>query len=135
MTRLWSAIYAARAEPLAVERLISLQSDRMDIVTTAVTAAWRWAAARAEAISYCTAFAPDAETSPDQLVALAGWIPSLTAAQASRLTEGGAGGASREQFTAALHGETVLGNIWVDGFLTRPITTEFIPEQENGSTS
>jgi hypothetical protein len=135
LTRLWSAIYGARAELLAVERLISLQADRLDIVTTAVTAAWRWAAARAEAISYCTAFALDAKTSPDELVALAGWIPSLTAAQASRLTEGGAGGASREQFTAALHCETALGNIWVDGFLTRPITTEFIPEQENGSTS
>ncbi|WP_169515792.1 hypothetical protein [Amycolatopsis nigrescens] len=135
LTRLWSAIYATRAELLAVERLISLDADRTDIITTAVTAAWRWAVARAEAISYCTAFAPESETSPDELVALAGWTPALTAAQASRLTEAAAGGAGREEFTAALHGETGLGNAWVGGFLTPPIATEFIPEQENGPIS
>lgn len=134
LTRLWSTIYGARAELLAVERLISLDADRVDIITTAVTAAWRWAAARAEAISYCTAFAPESETSPDELVALAGWTPALTPAQASRLTEGAASGASREQFTAALHGETGLGNPWVDGFLARSTAPEFTPDQENGST-
>lgn len=127
LTRLWSAIYAARAELLAVERLISLEADRVDIMTTAVTAAWRWATARAEAISYRTAFAPESATSPDEWVALAGWTPALTPAQASRLTEA-AGGATREQFTAALHGETGLGNTWVDGFLVRPESTEFAPE-------
>ncbi|MDQ3763884.1 MAG: hypothetical protein M3460_20425 [Actinomycetota bacterium] len=135
LTRLWSAIYAARAELLAVERLISLDADRVDIITTAVTAAWRWAAARAEAISYCTAFAPESDTSPDELVALAGWTPTLTLAQASRLTEAAAGGASREQFTAALHSATGLGNTWVNGFLTRPASTNSITEQENGSPS
>ncbi|MGH3671731.1 MAG: hypothetical protein ACRDSH_14020, partial [Pseudonocardiaceae bacterium] len=40
LTRLWSAIYAARAELLAAERLISLDADRLDIITTAVTEAW-----------------------------------------------------------------------------------------------
>lgn len=135
LTRLWSAIYAARAELLAVERLISLDVDRVDIMTTAVTAAWRWAGARAEAISYCTSFAPEPEASPDELVVLAGWVPPLTPAQASRLTEAAAGGASRERFTAALQGETGLSDIWVDGFLARPTTPEFTPEQENGSSS
>lgn len=115
LSLLWSAIYAARAELLAVERLISLQGERTDVIRAAVTAAWRWAAARAEAISYTTAFAPDLAV--DELVALAGWTPALTAGQASRLTEAAAGGASREQFVAHLHGETGLGNAWTEGLL------------------
>lgn len=119
LTRLWSAIYAARAELLAVERLISLRADRFEVVATAVTAAWRWATARAEAVVYTTSFAPDRESSVDELVALAGWTPALTAAQTSRLTEAASGGASREQFTAALFDETGLGDAWVNGFLTR----------------
>jgi len=134
-SRLWSAIYAARAELLAVERLISLQADRMDIRRTAVTAAWRWAAARAEAISYTTAFVPDLESSADELVALAGWTPALTSVQASLLTEAATGGASREQFVAALHGETGLGNAWTHGFLTRPASPENTPDEQNGQLS
>lgn len=130
LTRVWSAIYAARAELLAVERLISLEADRMDVCHAAVTAAWRWASSRAEAISYIGAFASDPETSVDDLVALAGWTPDLTQAQASRLTEAAAGGASREQFVAALHGETGLGNAWTEGFLA------LVPSPEqNGSLS
>jgi hypothetical protein len=134
LSRLWSAIYAARAELLAIERLISLRADRMDIIQTAVTAAWRWAAARAEAISYTTAFAPEPDTSVEQLVALAGWTPPLTDGQASRLTEAATGGASREQFIAALHGETGLGNTWTEGLLARSLSPEYISEQ-NGSSS
>jgi hypothetical protein len=134
-SRLWSAIYAARAELLAIERLISLEADRLDILRTAVTAAWRWAAARAEAISYTTAFAPDREFSADELVALAGWTPALTSAQASRLTEAATGGASRVQFVAALHGETGLGNAWTHGFLTRPASPENTPDEQNGQLS
>jgi hypothetical protein len=130
LSRLWSAIYDARAELLAVERLISLRADRMDIIQAAVTAAWRWAAARAEAISYTTAFAPEPDTSVDELVALAGWTPSLTETQASRLTEAAIGGASREQFVAALHSETELGNTWAGGFLARTQSPE-----KNGSLS
>lgn len=130
---MWSALYNARAELLAVERLISLEMDRTDIIATAVTAAWRWAAARAEAISYTTAFGSDVETSPDELIALAGWVPALTPAQLSRLTEAAAGGAGRQRFVAALHGEPGLGNTWVHGFLTRSASTE--RNIENGSTS
>jgi hypothetical protein len=134
LSRLWSAIYAARAELLAVERLISLRADRMDIPRTAVTAAWRWAAARAEAISYTTAFAPELQASVDELVALAGWTPALTQAQVSRLTEAATGGASREQFVAALHGETGLGNAWTEGLLARTPSPENTSEK-NGQLS
>jgi hypothetical protein len=122
LSRLWSAIYAARAELLAVERLVSLHADRTDIVRTAVTAAWRWAGARAEAIGYTAAFAPDLDVAG--LIGLAGWTPSLTEAQASRLVEAASGGASREQFVAALHDETELGNTWAGSFLARPRTPE-----------
>jgi hypothetical protein len=129
LSRLWSAIYAARAELLAVERLISLQAGRLDIITAAVTAAWRWAAARATAISYTTAFAPELEPSVDELVALAGWTPPLTVAQASRLTEAATGGAGREQFVAALHDETGLGNAWTEGFLAHSVSPDIAAEQ------
>ncbi|WP_326918169.1 hypothetical protein [Actinophytocola sp.] len=130
LSRLWSAIYAARAELLAVERLISLDADRTEIVHTATTAAWRWAAARAEAISYSTSFAPELESSVDELVSLAGWAPRLTSAQASRLTEAAAGEASREQLVAALHGDSELGNIWIESFLAQQPLLE-----ENGPLS
>lgn len=134
LTRLWSALYAARAELLAVERLVSLQADRTDLINAAVNAAWRWAAARAEAISYTTAYAPDTGTSEipvDELVALAGWTPQLTDAQASRLTEAAAGGVSRERFVHALHNETGLGNVWVGGLLD-PIPSPRDSINENG---
>ena len=134
LSRIWSALYAARAELLAVERLISLEGGRTSIIIAAVTAAWRWAVAHAEATSYTTAFALDADISPAQLVALAGWTPALTPAQSSRLVEAAAGGASREQFVAALHSETELGNTWVNGFLVRSTSLRDSIEHENGST-
>jgi hypothetical protein len=134
LSRLWSAIYAARAELLGVERLISLDAARMDIRQAAVTAAWRWAAVRAEAISYTTAFAPEPVASVDELVALAGWTPALTGAQASRLTEAATGGVSREQFVAALHGESGLGDTWTEGFLVRSPSPDSTIAQ-NGSLS
>lgn len=132
LSRLWSAIYAARAELLAVERLVSLRSDRMDILHAAMTAAWRWATARAEAISYTTAFAAGPESSPEDLAALAGWTPALTPAQASRLTEAASGGASREQFAAALHGDTGLADAWAHGFLTGLASSANTPDEQNG---
>lgn len=131
LSRLWSAIYAARAELLAVERLVSLRSDRMDILHAAMNAAWRWATARAEAISYTTAFA-DPEYSPDDLAALAGWTPALTPAQVSRLTRAASGGASREQFVATLHGDTALGDAWTQGFLTGLASSRNTPDEQNG---
>jgi hypothetical protein len=131
LARLWSALYAARAELLAVERLVSLRANRIDLIHAAVTAAWRWAAARAEAIGYTTAYASDSNTSIDDLLALTGWTPELAEAQASRLTEAAVGGASREQFVHALHNETGLGNTWVDGLLGQdPLPTAI---DENGS--
>lgn len=90
--------------------------------------------ARAEAISYTTAFGPEPDASVDELVSLAGWTPALTEAQASRLTEAAAGGAGREQFVTSLHGETGLGNAWTEGFLTRTPSPDSTIEQ-NGTSS
>jgi hypothetical protein len=131
LARLWSALYAARAELLAVERLVSLRANRIDLIHAAVTAAWRWAAARAEAIGYTTAYARDYDTSVDDLLALTGWTPGLAEAQASRLTEAAAGDVSREQFVHALHHEIGLGNTWVDGLLGQDPLPNAI--DENGS--
>ncbi|MEC3998636.1 hypothetical protein VSR01_36190 [Actinacidiphila sp. DG2A-62] len=119
LSRLWSAIYAARAELLAVERLISLDAARADVVRAAVTAAWRWSAARAQAIDCAIAFDPDLNASPDEWVALAGWVPRLTDTQVSLLTEAASGDADRERFVASLHADTTVGTAWVQGFLTR----------------
>lgn len=135
LSRLWSAIYAARAELLAVERLVSLRADRRDILHTSVTAAWRWAAARAEAISYTDAFHPGQYSSTEELVALAGWTPTLTSAQVSRLTEAASGGVSREQFVSALHDEIELGNAWAHGFSAGPAPARQAPDEENGLPS
>jgi hypothetical protein len=131
LMRLWSALYAARAALLAVERLVSLQTDQIDLIHTAVTAAWRWAAARAEAISYTTSYAEE-DLPVEQLLAMIGWTPALTEAQASRLTEAAAGGVTREQFVHALHCETRLGDLWVEGMLGRdPIPDT--SDHENGT--
>jgi hypothetical protein len=132
LTRLWSALYAAHAELLAVDRLVSLRAARIDLMHAAVTAAWRWGIARAEAIGYTSSYASVPDASVADLLALAGWTPELTDAQASRLTEAATGGATRDEFVHALHGETGLGNVWVDGLLDpgpRPTTLG-----ENGST-
>lgn len=130
LSLLWSAIYAARAGLLAVERLVSLRATRVDIVRAAVTAAWRWASARAEAISYTTAFGQGLDVSA--LMALAGWTPLLTEAQVSRLTEAAVAGASREQFVANLHGETGLGDVWTEGFLAPPPISAPRHDDQNG---
>ncbi|PZS38807.1 MAG: hypothetical protein DLM62_11720 [Pseudonocardiales bacterium] len=130
LTRLWAAIYAARAELLAVARLLSLGADRQQVVCQAVTAAWRWAQASLTAASYARAFGADInDVSAHDLVALAGWTPPMTDEQADRLRQAAAGEADRASFLAALHNEPELGASWVDAFAdpdgqTSPLTTE-----------
>lgn len=133
LTRVWSAIYALRAELLAVERLISLNLDGQQIVAQAVTAAWRWALASIATHTYTTAFDPgptDSDTSAEddvtgnraatQLLALAGWTPTLTTAQQRQLRAAASGEATRAEFVAALHDEVDLGDAWVTPFLDTP---------------
>ncbi len=125
LTRVWSAIYALRAELLAVERLISLDLDDQQVITHAVTAAWRWALASTATRTYTAAFPSDPATDDDasssrtavELLALAGWTPTLTSAQERRLRDAAAGEATRAEFVAALHDEVELGNAWVTQFL------------------
>lgn len=121
LARLWAAIYAARAALLTIERLISLEAGHTEIGRAAVTAAWHWATARAEALTYTSGF--DTDQSPDDLIALAGWTPALTAEQVARLvTATQNGDATREQFIADLHGETELSTAWIGGFQSPPRT-------------
>lgn len=56
------------------------------------------------------------------MVALAGWTPSVTDVQAQRLREVAASAGSRDEFVAALHDDTEIGNAWVGAFLA-PMTT------------
>lgn len=136
LTRVWSAIYALRAELLAVERLISLELDNQQVTTHAVTAAWRWALASTGTRTYTAAFASDPATTDDdassgraaaELLALAGWTPPLTSDQERRLRDAAAAGeATRAEFVAALHDEVELGNAWVTPFLDpMPINRAF----------
>ncbi|MDQ3274930.1 MAG: hypothetical protein M3Q39_07840 [Actinomycetota bacterium] len=126
LARVWSGIYALRAELLAVERLISLDVDRQQIIHRIVTGAWRWAQASITAIAYTSAFAiPNAERDPSagepdagELVALAGWTPPLTTAEQARLRAAAAGDASRGVFVAALRDEVELVDTWITAFLT-----------------
>lgn len=122
LSRLWAAIYAARAELLAVDRLLSFGADRQEITVHAVTAAWRWAQASVEATSYATAFSSEAadDGSAHDLVALAGWTPPLTAEHAARLRDAAAGDADRAGFVAALHEEIEVGAAWVGAFFDSP---------------
>ena len=114
LSRLWAMIYAARAELLAVDRLLSFGADRQQIIRQAIDAAWHWAQASLEAASYTAAFGTG---EAGDLVALAGWTPPLTAEQAASLRSAAADGVDRAGFVAALHHETALGAAWIDGFL------------------
>ncbi|MGH3614534.1 MAG: hypothetical protein ACRDRK_18485 [Pseudonocardia sp.] len=132
LTRVWSAIYALRAELLAVERLISLDLDDQQVIAHTVTAAWRWALASSAARTYIAAFGakPDVGSADEhgvraasELVALAGWVPALTPAQQQCMRAAAAGEASRAEFVAALHDEVDLGNTWTTGFLDTAFST------------
>lgn len=121
LARVWSAIYALRAELVAIERLTSLDAEQQQVIGHAVTAAWRWALASTEASAYTAAFgtaAGDPVSTARDLVSLAGWIPSLTTTRAERLCAAAARGADRAAFVAALHDDAELGSHWVEAFLT-----------------
>jgi len=140
LARLWGAVYALRAELLAVERLVSFEADRQQVIRQAVTAAWRWGLASAEAASYTAAFGGDAngdDVSAHDLVELAGWTPTLPPGGASALRAAAADGADRAGFVAALHDNISLGNAWVEPFLDRgqtassPADTEGTPRDQH----
>lgn len=130
LSRLWAAIYAARAELLAVERLLSLGAHRPQVIRQAVTAAWRWAQASLEATSYAGAFGTTTdEVSAQDLVALAGWTPPVTAEQAFRLCQAATGASDRAGFEAALHDECESGATWIEAFFDADVQTP-IPATE-----
>lgn len=138
LCRVWAAIYVLRAELLAVERLLSLGVDRQQAIRQAVTAAWRWGLASAQATGYAAAFgvASGADTSADgvfvaELLAGAGWAPPLTSEQRALLTDAAANSADRETFAAALHAEPELGRAWVDALLTTEVSHQKRERQDS----
>ncbi len=89
------------------------------------------AAALAEATSYSGAFGTGTdEVSAHDLVALAGWTPTVTAEQASRLRQAAAGAVDRAGFVAALQDEDDLGAAWIEAFSTR--MARLPPRQRKG---
>jgi hypothetical protein len=118
LSRLWAAIYALRAELLAVERLLSLGAARREVTQQATTAAWRWAQASIEAISYVAAFGSgaDDDVGPHDLVALAGWTPPCSDEQAGRLRDAAAEAVDCAGFATLLQGELEIGAAWIGSF-------------------
>jgi hypothetical protein len=57
LSLLWAAIYTLRANLIAMERLLSLGAEREQVVRQAVTAAWRWGQASAQAFNYANEIA------------------------------------------------------------------------------
>jgi hypothetical protein len=84
LTRLWACVYALRGELLAVERQVSL-GDLGEATASADTALWRYGQLQAQVRRYRAAYGgallPDGQASPQDLVALAGWTPHLSATE------------------------------------------------------
>jgi hypothetical protein len=93
LTRLWAAVYALRAELLAVERQVSM-GDAEESAAAADAALWRLgqlhAAARRYRGAYGGALLPHGEAAPHDLAALAGWTPRLPPIQAALLADASA---------------------------------------------
>ena len=116
LTRLWSCVYALRAELLAVERHLSMD-DRQRATDAADTALWRYGQTQAEARRYRTAYGAallrDSTAGPQDLVRLAGWTPRLPPADAA-LTADASTAPDTTAFLRALtiDGDTRLLTAW-----------------------
>ncbi|MEW1911270.1 hypothetical protein AB0442_22950 [Kitasatospora sp. NPDC085895] len=117
LTRLWAAVYALRAELLAVERLTSM-GDMAEATAEADTALWRYGHLHAEARRYQAAYGgallPDQAAAPHDLIALAGWTPRLPQADTALLADA-ATATSAHLFMLSVHaapGGTALLTAW-----------------------
>jgi hypothetical protein len=82
VSRLWSAVYALRADLFAIERLVSMESPQSDVTSACDSALWRAAVLLSTARQYHDAYGgrllhSDTELAPGQLIRLAGWTPRL----------------------------------------------------------
>ncbi|MFJ6214176.1 hypothetical protein ACIQGZ_12700 [Streptomyces sp. NPDC092296] len=108
LTRLWAAVYALRAELLAVERQVSM-GDAGESTAAADTALWRYGQLQAEARRYRSAYGgallPDGEAAPHDLVALAGWTPRLSPIETALLADASTAGTT-QLFMLSIHAAT-----------------------------
>ncbi|WP_460756332.1 hypothetical protein [Nocardiopsis oceani] len=129
LSRVWASIYGLRAELLTLDQMAAMGADRQEIVRQSVTAAWRFGVLRADADDYLDAYLPEgfgalADASPDDLVALAGWTPPLSADDVDKLTRAGRAHPDRDGFVSAMRAEISLGNAWSAPWLDRRTTTD-----------
>jgi hypothetical protein len=105
LTRLWACVYTLRAELLAVERQVSL-GDLGGATASADAALWRYGQLQAQVRRYRAAYGgvllPDGQASPQDLVALAGWTPHLSATENALVTDASSAAGVR-LFTSNVH--------------------------------
>ncbi|MGI5155847.1 hypothetical protein [Microbispora sp. CA-102843] len=91
LSRLWSGVYALRADLLAVARLASMDAGQDQVHAAADAALRRYAELMAAASTYRAAYGDallhaDGPMPPEHLARLAGWVPPLTDNQIETLT-------------------------------------------------
>lgn len=126
LAALWGAIYQLRAELLTVARLVSMDASETEISRAAGAALWRHAQFLSASVRYRAAYGAvllhQASHGPQELVAYAGWTPSLTPAQELLLAELGDPAAGIVDFTARLDaadGGAELAAAWRRGLSGR----------------
>jgi hypothetical protein len=128
LSRLWSAVYALRAELLACERLASMDPEGRDRVDAAEAALWRTGQLHVAMRAYRRAYGVrllHGGIAADKLLGMAGWTPALTPAEVELVCHRGPDAERLRTFitdlTADPAGRAVLDR-WVDALLV-PHTT------------
>jgi hypothetical protein len=137
LSRLWSAVYALRAELLAGERMASMDPGSSGHVDAAEAALWRLGQLHVAIRAYRRAYGVrllHGDIAPDHLVGMAGWTPPLSPQDVELLCHRGPDAELPQVFlndlTAGLDGRD-LRDRWVDA-LTVP---HLITITSNGSTT
>jgi hypothetical protein len=84
LSRLWSAVYALRAELLACERMASMDQGSSEHIDAAEAALWRYGQLHVAIRAYRRAYGVrllHGDIAPDNLVGMAGWTPALNPAE------------------------------------------------------
>lgn len=115
LARLWSAVYALRAELLAVARLVSMDAHH-ELDTAADLALWRQALVLSAAQDYRAAYGgvllhAATELGPAEVAAFAGWTPALTDEQVHALASCADRQGGFADFTAHLSATTSGGDL------------------------
>jgi hypothetical protein len=116
LARLWSGVYALRAELLACHRLASFDPFGQELVAAAGAALWRYGQLHVAVRAYRRAYGArllHGDAAPDSLIGLAGWSPPLTPDEVDVVCHHGPDTDDRHAFltrlTATSQGSTVHG--------------------------